>query len=1065
MRPIMHPRNAKPSVIFVVLLAVAVGTASWLGFHNGSPEQLVQSTQTFAQGGPVDATTTNKATKTGQSAIAAQNTAAVEPKVPSGKRLFTAPVWRQAELPPATPESSYASRAILATATLDVQTMPMLKELHKGDHVVLPLGAGAEVEGVVNLVVPQDSGWVQVAGGLVGDKKGSFMLSQSLSDSKVWGGQIVREDKHVGYVISTANGRVKIDKKPLNAIMCESLPAAQAQAAAVDTTAPVASPEVQPDADGADAAVAIFDSRPGARGVLYLDFDGETVTDTKWNGGVTVFAAPAVVAGAAITAAQIADICKRVAEDFSPYNVTVTNDPSLYAAAPVGERMHCIITPTSAWYPTSVGGITFTGSYRGPAGGAFSSTIPCWVFNSSSTSTIALTCSHELGHALGLSHDGTAGASYYAGHDTGATSWGPIMGAPYGKAVTQWNNGTYPGANNNEDDLIVLENTVAQAGFMLGFVADEAGGTSGSAAMLATTSPVTKTGLVNLSGEQDWYQFSSLGGPISFSLTPAAVDPDVDTLLQLYGPAGVAAGPGGAPPPADLLATSAISPSSLSSTLSFNIPSTVNGGPFYLAISGKGRAPVAASSSKPAVIGYSSYGSVGTYTLTGNYVPVPASPTITVQPTPVTNANQGTKVTLSVTVVSNSPVTYKWKKNGVDMPGKTAGTLVFTSVQIADDATYTVEVKNGAAMNNTKLSDPAVLNVYHKPAIVAKLTPSPSTVVAGNNATFAVTVTDPGKDGPNVTNYVWKKNNVVIPVGTNASAGTATLTLPTVDFYAGGSYTCTVSNTIGFATSTAAILTVTSPPLFKVDLPAVKHIANGSTFTATVTVVGTAPFTYKWFKDGTVIAGATKSTYAMKSTAPGTYWVEATGNATATSTHMVVDAQDKPAIALVGQPAAATTLNAGDTLSLSVAATGTSTLLYQWQFNTVNLVDGGAITGATSDHLVVNPAAFINQGTYRCIVTNAVGTVTSKNAVVTVKSPPVIVTQPLPIKIAIGGTGVLKVGAIGTPTLRYLWVKDTGSGFVTVPGGTGPTLTLARATATATAPATPTEGDYKVTVT
>jgi len=56
---------------------------------------------------------------------------------------------------------------------------------------------------------------------------------------------------------------------------------------------------------------------------------------------------------------------------------------------------------------------------------------------------VAEAASHEAAHNLGLSHDRRAGEAYYRGHGdrTDPTSWGPIMGAPYGKSVTQWSLG------------------------------------------------------------------------------------------------------------------------------------------------------------------------------------------------------------------------------------------------------------------------------------------------------------------------------------------------------------------------------------------------------------------------------------------------------------------------------------------------------------------------------------------------------------------------------------------------------------------------------------------------
>lgn len=951
-------------------------------------------------------------------------------------RLFSSPVWGPAEMPLLTPVSSHASQAVLATATLDAKAMPMLSQLKAGDKVVLPLGGGQMLQAVVKHVTPNDAGRVRVAGLLSGEK-GTFSLSQSVGNAQDMAGTIVQNDQHLGYKISSADGRVKMDKKPLDSMLCDSLPVApreagQAnQAAAADPMSPVSITPSSPSSS--HIAIPVLDSKPGARGVLYLDFDGETVTNDDWQGGVTIFAAPATIAGVAISAAQVTDVWKRVAEDFRPFNLTVTTNPALYAAAPVGERMRCIITPTSGWYVTSVGGITMVDSYRGPAA-AFTSDVPCWVFNNTSTSVMALTCSHELGHAMGLSHDGGTGVAYYAGNDTGATSWGPIMGAPYGKSVTQWSNGGYPGANNTEDDIQVVAGTIAAAGVVNGLIDDEAGGNTASAKPLPISSPVNITGTITQSTDADWYKLVTAGGAMNFTVTPSATDPDLDTKLSLYDSTGTIMNP-----------VSAVQANSLAS----NLTRTLAAGTYYLAVSGKGRASAAGP---PAVTGYSSYGSVGPYTLTGTYVPLSVAPMITQQPAPNTVANQGTKVTLSVTVLSNTAATYQWKKNNVAIPGKTASTLVFTSVQPADDATYTVDVKN-AAITTPITSDPAVLTVYYKPVFTQQPTPAKTTVASGANVSYTVAAN--AKDGPAVISYQWKRGTTVL-----AGATAATINLNNVTFFDAGVYTCVASNTIGATTSTAVTLTVTSAPIITVDLPATKHLALGGTGTASVTVVGTAPFAYQWWKDGAKIPGATKSSYAftaVKATAAGDYYVVVTnqgGTGTVTSGHMIVDVQNKPAIATAGQPAAATTVNAGASFTLNCAATGDPTLMYQWQFNGVNLADGGAVSGSTTSALTINPAAFSNQGTYRCIVTNAVGTVTSRNAVVTVLSPASIVTPPQPLKIATGGTGVLKVVATGTPVLKYQWIKDG----IAISTAKAASLTLAHASVSLTS------GNYSVTV-
>ena len=67
---------------------------------------------------------------------------------------------------------------------------------------------------------------------------------------------------------------------------------------------------------------------------------------------------------------------------------------------------------------------------------------------------IAEAASHEIGHNLGLSHDGTSTQGYYGGQG----AWAPIMGVGYSYSISQWSKGEYFDANNQEDDLQIIQN-------------------------------------------------------------------------------------------------------------------------------------------------------------------------------------------------------------------------------------------------------------------------------------------------------------------------------------------------------------------------------------------------------------------------------------------------------------------------------------------------------------------------------------------------------------------------------------------------------------------------------
>lgn len=68
---------------------------------------------------------------------------------------------------------------------------------------------------------------------------------------------------------------------------------------------------------------------------------------------------------------------------------------------------------------------------------------------------------------------------------------------------------------------------------------------------------------------------------------------------------------------------------------------------------------------------------------------------------------------------------------------------------------------------------------------------------------------------------------------------------------------------------------------------------------------------------------------------------------------------------------------AGDRLSLKVATGGPEPMTFAWTRDGVVLTDGGAVSGATTRELVINPVAFGDSGQYECIATNACGSIPS----------------------------------------------------------------------------------------
>jgi hypothetical protein len=133
---------------------------------------------------------------------------------------------------------------------------------------------------------------------------------------------------------------------------------------------------------------------------------------------------------------------------------------------------------------------------------------------------------------------------------------------------------------------------------------------------------------------------------------------------------------------------------------------------------------------------------------------------------------------------------------------------------------------------------------------------------------------------------------------------------------------------------------------------------------------------------------------------------------------------------------------AGSRAQFSVGVFGASPLSYQWLRNGINLSDSARVSGSASRVLTVNNATDADAGTYTVTVSDALGTVTSLGATLTVLGgPPVIqsVTQT-------GGLLSFTWSAVSGLTYQVQTTTDLQSGqWVNIGGvvnATGDTLSL-----------------------
>jgi len=160
--------------------------------------------------------------------------------------------------------------------------------------------------------------------------------------------------------------------------------------------------------------------------------------------------------------------------------------------------------------------------------------------------------------------------------------------------------------------------------------------------------------------------------------------------------------------------------------------------------------------------------------------------------------------------------------------------------------------------------------------------------------------------------------------------------------------------------------------------PASQTVSSGQAASFTVSASGGGTLAYQWRKGGNAIGSATSATYTIAATASsdaGSYDVvvsNSAGSVTSSAAILTVSAANS-APAITAQPVAQS-VAVGAGVTLTVTASGSGTLAYQWRKG------GVVIGGATASSYTIASAAASDAGNYDVVITNANGSVTS-NAV------------------------------------------------------------------------------------
>lgn len=337
-------------------------------------------------------------------------------------------------------------------------------------------------------------------------------------------------------------------------------------------------------------------------------------------------------------------------------------------------------------------------------------------------------------------------------------------------------------------------------------------------------------------------------------------------------------------------------------------------------------------------------------------------PKITGQPNSF-QLSEGANAVFTVTATGSNSLSYQWIKDGVKLVGANYTMLNIAHLTAADTGSYTVVVSNSYG---TVSSIPATLVVDIIPRITQQ--PQAASVNQGGSASFNIGIT-----GTAPLQYQWRKDGVNISGATNSFYN-----LSDVQVGQAGNYSVIVRNIAGSVTSADAVLSVAPAPVSTVApsisrQPQPQTLNAGTNASFNVIATGTNPLQYQWQKNGLDIVGATGATYSIanvQASDAAIYSVRiqnvagsvvSNGASLAITTAPVITQQPLNQSALVGGSA-----------SLSVIATGTNPIQYQWMKNGTN------ISGATSATYSIATVQASDAGIYSVQIKNAAGSIVSE---------------------------------------------------------------------------------------
>jgi DNA mismatch repair protein MutH len=410
--------------------------------------------------------------------------------------------------------------------------------------------------------------------------------------------------------------------------------------------------------------------------------------------------------------------------------------------------------------------------------------------------------------------------------------------------------------------------------------------------------------------------------------------------------------------------------------------------------------------------------------------------TINSQPPSFAAFCSGDTMRLCVNATSTSPITYQWKKNGLNIssgvnPSANSSCLVIPNSVLADSGTYEVDMTTGAPCSG-KTSIQSTVKIRR--AIIITTQPKDTTVCVGSPLAVVAAATN---DTARRWTQIGGSNT-----GTNNTYSTASSVYPDsgryfITYYANSPCLAVNSDTVR--------VKVLPPAMILADPATLTNLCIGDSVTLKATHQGALGF--QWLKNGSPIAGATSDSLKVKANTQadsGIYRMivfAAVGCTPDTSAVTAGIVKVNLPISIVTQPLAKTFVCQNSAFNAGITAQNVTA--YQWKKDGTNVSIGAGGTTANYSIASTQPA---DAGIYtvEMVGISPCPNVISTNDTLQVTKLAAITTQPSAFQVC--EDQPISISGAGSDTASHQWLFNGSP--ISAPNGTRQTYTKGGSPAT-----------------